>query len=340
MNYRDYHATTRPEAWRPVITPVKNGLQIDAFDGAQPFFLYSQTAALQPKSEWYSGLHLEAEDYRGQDDTEDALYYASHIQATLDPGQSLTVVVTSEDVSGPDGGPERRRGTSLFDSQEAEQEFWTWQTGRGASCGNEEQATAVKQLVLAADQFIVKRATPDDEDGRTVIAGYPWFSDWGRDTMIALPGLTLTTGRTDDAARYCARLPSMSTRACCPTVSPMPAKSQSTTRSMPRCGILRPSGLPCGHRDDDLLAAPVSRTCRTSLPGTSRGTRYHIHLDPADGLIYAGEAGVQLTWMDAKVGDWVVTPRIGKPVEINALWYNALRVMADLPAAGPTGRRL
>ena len=187
---------------------------------------------------------------------------------------------------------------------------------------------AIEQLVLAADQFIVRRSLPGEPEGRSVIAGYPWFGDWGRDTMISLPGLTLATGRHEVAAGYWPPLPTMPVRVCCLTASQMRAKRPSITPSMPRSGTLRPS-VPITRRRGTSAA-------ERSVPGAGgdhrwhrRGTRYRIRLDAGDGLLYAGEEGVQLTWMDAKVDDWVVTPRIGKPVEINALWYNALRTMAE-----------
>jgi predicted glycogen debranching enzyme len=163
----------------------------------------------------------------------------------------------------------------------------------------------------------------------TIIAGYPWFNDWGRDTMIALPGLTLATGRPQEAAEI------------------LRTFARYVDQGMLPIHVPHRAGEPPGYNTVDAtlwyvlaIRAYADKTGDTALVDELlpvlgdiidwhlRGTRYGIGVDPADGLLRAGEAGVQLTWMDAKVGDWVVTPRIGKPVEIQALWYNALRIVA------------
>lgn len=211
------------------------------------------------------------------------------------------------------------------------------------------------ELVLAADQFVITpvgrlaemaRAHATGDQVRTVIAGYHWFTDWGRDTMISLEGLTLTTGRHAEAG-YILR----------------------TFAHYVRDGLI-PNMFPEGEREglyhtadatlwffhavDRYLAATDDRwTLRLLLPTLFdivrlhiEGTRFGIAVDPADGLLRQGAPGYQLTWMDAKVGDWVVTPRRGKAVEINALWYNALCLLErwlgeerGAPAAEPVARQ-
>ncbi|TAJ98610.1 MAG: glycogen debranching protein [Candidatus Manganitrophaceae bacterium] len=193
------------------------------------------------------------------------------------------------------------------------------------------------QLVLAADQFIVLPGSRLGEDvlarasgdqARTVIAGYHWFTDWGRDTMISLEGLTLCTGRHREAGAILR-----------------------TFSHYLKDGLL-PNLFPEGHRtalyhtvdatfwyfhaiDRYQRATGDQETLKALFPALKsviehhlKGTHFGIGVDPKDGLIHEGAPGLQLTWMDAKVGDWVVTPRRGKPVEIQALWYNALRLMA------------
>jgi predicted glycogen debranching enzyme len=200
-----------------------------------------------------------------------------------------------------------------------------------ATPANEDHLAA--QLVLAADQFIITpagrvdeaaRARAAGEEIRTVIAGYHWFTDWGRDTMISLEGLTLSTCRYREAS-YILR----------------------TFGHYVRDGLI-PNMFPDGAREGLYHTADATlwffhavqqyvrvtgdaETLRVLLPTFIdivrhhlKGTRFGIGVDPADGLLRQGEAGYQLTWMDAKVDDWVVTPRRGKAVEINALWYNAL----------------
>ncbi|HVJ27350.1 MAG TPA: amylo-alpha-1,6-glucosidase, partial [Vicinamibacterales bacterium] len=198
------------------------------------------------------------------------------------------------------------------------------------------QTGLAAELVLAADQFIITpagraeeaaRARAAGEHVRTVIAGYHWFTDWGRDTMISLEGLTLTTGRYREGG-YILR----------------------TFGHYVRDGLI-PNMFPDGAREGLYHTADATLwffhaveryvrvtgdmdTLRLLLPTFLEivrkhlaGTRFGIGVDPADGLLRQGEPGYQLTWMDAKVDDWVVTPRRGKAVEINALWYNALRLL-------------
>jgi predicted glycogen debranching enzyme len=183
------------------------------------------------------------------------------------------------------------------------------------------------ELVMAADQFIITPRTRPGDEARTVIAGYPWFTDWGRDTMISLEGLALHTGRHVEARDIL-----------------------HTFAHHVRDGLI-PNLFPEGkneglyHTADATLwffhalgryerATGEVETRRFLMPTLIdivdhhvRGTRFGIGVDPDDGLLRQGAAGYQLTWMDAKVGDWVVTPRRGKAVEINALFYNAIRLL-------------
>jgi predicted glycogen debranching enzyme len=183
-------------------------------------------------------------------------------------------------------------------------------------------------LARAADQFLVRRGSQT-----TVIAGYHWFGDWGRDTMIALPGLTLATGRYDAAKSILLAFAGYVDRGMLPNRFPDAGEApeySSVDAALWFFEAVR-ALLACTHDHDDydFVRANLYGVLADIVAWHARGTRYGIHLD-ADGLLHAGESGVQLTWMDAKIGDWVVTPRQGKPVEIQALWYNALRAMQDL----------
>jgi predicted glycogen debranching enzyme len=162
-----------------------------------------------------------------------------------------------------------------------------------------------------------------------VIAGYHWFNDWGRDTMISLPGLTLSTGRVAEGAGVLREFARYLRDGLLPNNFPdvsgqIPGYN---TADASLWFVLAVRAYHAATRDnklvDDLLP-----TLREILDRHIAGTRFGIGMDASDSLLRAGEPGLQLTWMDAKVGDWVVTPRIGKPVEINALWYNALRIAA------------
>lgn len=160
---------------------------------------------------------------------------------------------------------------------------------------------------------------------RTVIAGYPWFTDWGRDTMIALPGLTLATGRSDEARAILRTFAEYFQEGLIPNVF---SESQGEgAYNTADATLWFFHALDQYHRqtgDWDLVRELLPRL-RESIELHTAGTRFGIHVDPTDGLLSQGEPGLQLTWMDAKVNQWVVTPRRGKAVEINALWYNALR---------------
>jgi predicted glycogen debranching enzyme len=194
------------------------------------------------------------------------------------------------------------------------------------------------ELVLAADQFIIKpagrradavRAQAAGDEVRTIIAGYHWFTDWGRDTMISLEGLTLTTGRQVEAGYILRTFADYIRDGLLPNLFP----------EGERTGLYHTADATLWffHALDRYLEATQDRiTLRYLLPKLLdiveqhlRGTHFGIGVDARDGLLHQGQEGYQLTWMDAKVGDWVVTPRRGKAVEINALWYNALRLLAD-----------
>ena len=181
-----------------------------------------------------------------------------------------------------------------------------------------------KELVFAADQYIVARG-----DGKTVIAGYPWFSDWGRDTMIALPGLTLSTNRAEIAKEILLEFSKHISEGMIPNRFPDAGdRAEYNTVDATLWYFEAIRAYAEKTNDFDFVQKELYAKLADVIFCHLRGTRYNIHVD-TDGLLYAGEEGTQLTWMDAKYGDEVFTPRIGKPVEIQALWYNALRIMAD-----------
>jgi predicted glycogen debranching enzyme len=191
------------------------------------------------------------------------------------------------------------------------------------------------ELVMAADQFIVTpvgrtqdaaRARATGDEIRTVIAGYHWFTDWGRDTMISLEGLTLATGRDREAGWILRTFAQYVRDGLIPNLFP-----EGEQQGLYHTADATLWFFHAIHRYLELTGDRT--TLRMILPKLieiirchQQGTSFGIHVDPADGLLSQGQQGYQLTWMDAKVGDWVVTPRRGKAVEINALWYNALKL--------------
>ncbi len=325
VNYRDYHSSTHAGDWRMQVEAVTHGLSVRAFDGAVPFHLLSAEATAEPKHEWYCDFDLAAERYRGLDDHEDHLH-AGTFRAKLELGESATLVFSTESEPSLDGDARHKERTAR-DSTLLER--WS-----EANLGVVRKAPAwISQLVLAADQFIVSRSLPDDPEAHSVIAGYHWFGDWGRDTMIALPGLTLSTGRPEIARSILLTFARFVDRGMLPNRFPDAGEAPEYNTVDATLWYFEAIRQYLAATRDEGLLRELFPVLADIISWHVRGTRYHIHLDPADGLLYAGEPGLQLTWMDSKVGDWVVTPRIGKPVEVNALWYNALIIMSDFARA-------
>ncbi|HYC83923.1 MAG TPA: amylo-alpha-1,6-glucosidase, partial [Chryseosolibacter sp.] len=173
------------------------------------------------------------------------------------------------------------------------------------------------------DQFIATR----DDGLKTIIAGYPWFSDWGRDTMIALPGLCLATGRFDDAKKILRAFAGSVSQGMLPNRFVESGEGQEYNTVDATLWFFHALFKYHQYTKDDGFVSEIIPVLKEIIEWHYSGTRFNIRVD-ADGLLSAGQEGVQLTWMDAKVGDWVVTPRTGKPVEINALWFNALSIMS------------
>ena len=192
------------------------------------------------------------------------------------------------------------------------------------------------ELVLAADQFVVRKVSaPEDDDARTVIAGYHWFTDWGRDTMISLEGLCLSTGRTRQAARILRTFAGHVQGGLIPNLFPEGESEGLYHTADATLWFFHAVDRYVAATGDNELLRELLPVFREIVRHHLAGTRFGIGVDPADGLLKQGEAGYQLTWMDAKVDGWVVTPRRGKAVELNALFYNAL-VLLDQWSGGDT----
>jgi predicted glycogen debranching enzyme len=200
----------------------------------------------------------------------------------------------------------------------------------------EAQDGVAAELVLAADQFIISPAGRTDEvarahaygdEVRTVIAGYHWFTDWGRDTMISLEGLTLVTGRHVEAGDILRTFAHYVRDGLIPNMFPEREKDGLYHTADATLWFFHAVQRYIDHTHDRLTLAALYPTLRQIVACHVRGTRFGIRVDERDGLLTQGAEGYQLTWMDAKVDDWVVTPRRGKAVEINALWFNALKLM-------------
>ena len=319
VNYRDYHGTSRGDGWEMRVERVAGGLRVVAFDGARPFVLLASDTETDQAHTWYRGFHLARERERGLQSDEDHLHVGT-FRTVLTPGTALTFVLSAESAPSLDG-----EAAWLRRQQHEEELLARWRQGQPSAV----QAPAwIKQLVLAADQFVVHRPTRMDPNGKSVIAGYHWFNDWGRDTMISLPGLTLATERSEIARCILSTYARFVDQGMLP--NRFPDEGEIPEYNTVDATLWYIEAIRAYHettRDDEFLREVFS-TIAEIIAWHQKGTRYQIRMDETDGLLYAGEAGMQLTWMDAKIGDWVVTPRIGKPVEVNALWYNALRSVA------------
>ena len=320
VNYRDFHSLTHAGEWRMNITPVENGVKVLAFDGAAPLYLKSSAATCEPRHEWYLGCYFAEETERGLSDREDRLF-AALFRAKLEVGSSFTLVVSTEAAAALDVETARAERANYEVKL-----FHDWQAKNETLAG--EAPSWLWQLILAADQFIVKRSLPEEPDGRSIIAGYHWFGDWGRDTMIALPGLTLATGRAGVARQILLAFSRCVDGGMLPNNFPDAGGKPEYNTVDAALWYFESLRQYFEATQDDVTLQKLFPILAGVIEAHVAGTRYNIHVDPTDGLLYAGEPGVQLTWMDAKIGDWVVTPRTGKPVEINALWINALETMA------------
>jgi predicted glycogen debranching enzyme len=313
--YHNSHQELRGNSTWHFNTQVQNGdVTITATEGALPMRLITTPAAsFVPLDLWYWRFRHRVEQERGLDSVED-LNLPGLFRVRLQPGESFTVIATTDNADSVD-----RDAAASYGRAHARQ----------VAIAQNARDDFEKQLFLAGDQFIVRR-TVQDQPLHTIIAGYPWFSDWGRDTMIALEGLTLVTGRYDQARDILLAFSRYVDQGMLPnrfpdeSVDSAPVEYNTVDATL---WYFHAISRYVEVTQDKKLLTDLFPILESIIDWHIKGTRYNIHVDPADGLLYAGVPGVQLTWMDAKVGDWVVTPRIGKPVEVNALWYRALRLM-------------
>jgi predicted glycogen debranching enzyme len=319
-NYCEEHCVTSSPNRPMDVMPVERGLKVVAREGRATFYVLSDSAAARAGGDWYRNFDLAVERARGLPDRTDH-FFAGQFWATILPGGSLTIVASTEANASLNGEAAfaKRQGESrgLLDR------FYAANAGPSSRL-----STAVQQLVLAADQFIAARPAKGVGDAKTILAGYPWFGDWGRDTMVALPGLCLATGRPWLARNILRTYSRFVNEGMLPNVLPRNGEAPLYNSVDAALWYFEAARQYFDATSDIGLLHELFPVLAGVLEAYTRGTRYHIHVDPADGLLFAGESGVQVTWMDAKIGDHVVTPRIGKPVEVNALWLNAAATMA------------
>ena len=319
VNRRDHHHNM-PLAGMRVEVEAQPGCLIVRWPEGDSLYVNYNTGSFQEKSDWYQGFLLTEEQARGLP-AEDNHLCIGRLTLTLPGDQWVGFAATLEQSHTFD------ILTRMQESLKRDHRLLT-QTLATDACYSEAPQW-VHQLVLAADSFLIRRRMSSGLKGESVIAGYPWFADWGRDTMIALPGLTLATGRYGIARAILLNYATLVDHGQLPNrfvEEGGQADYNTVDAALWYIEAWRAYLVVSG---DWQTLGEVFPVLQQIVHWYRRGTRYGITMDPQDHLIRAGEPGVQLTWMDAKAGDWVVTPRVGKAVEINALWYNALCCMVE-----------
>jgi predicted glycogen debranching enzyme len=320
----------------PVSTPLGTPYVLTAVEGR--YELASAWPALPPLRLWLagddatftvagrrlSGVRYELEEKRGYDSVGE-LWCPGFFGADLAAGEEAGLVASTESWETVRAMQPREVLAAEIERRER----------LLAAADPRLRAGTPAELVLAADQFVVKpfrsedaaRARAAGDEARSVIAGYHWFTDWGRDTMISLEGLTLVTGRQIEAG-YILRTFARHVRdGLIPNVFPEGGREGQYHTADASLWFFHALDRYLGATGDHDTLALLLPVLIDIVEHHLAGTRFGIQVDPVDGLLRQGAEGYQLTWMDAKVGDWVVTPRRGKAVEINALWYNALRLL-------------
>ncbi len=331
INSRDFHSNTHSASidWQFEQKAGEKSVVIKAsFEGAPKVILGSDLARYSINDFWVYNMVYEKERSRGIDDTDDH-YSPGEFSLRVERGKTSFNIITA-------GGRNAEKDFKKFYSKKPknyekllkkEKKRVNALTKKVCDRYKCKENTLIRELTIAADSFIVQRHSTNS---KSIIAGYPWFSDWGRDSMISFTGLTLVTGRYDDArdilktyAKYCDqgiipnRFPDQDGEPGYNTVDASLWFFIAVYNFIEYIGDLK------------FLKKELWSSLKEIIQNYRKGTKFNIHMD-SDSLISAGSDDTQLTWMDVKIGDWVVTPRNGKAVEINALWYNALRIMEKL----------
>lgn len=317
INARDHHGNTSSWTLNPLLETESNQLNVSFPDW---FTAYFKTCGgvITKEHQWIENFDLPLERERSLPDRDEHLCVG---QATLDllPMEWVGITASLHDNASTDLDEAMKR----FQSRD----LALLNTAKSRIPELKYVPEWINQLILAADSFLFSRPLSDFPDGESIIAGYPWFGDWGRDTMIALPGITLSTGRYSKAKNILNTFSRFIDQGMLPNMFPGKGAIPEYNTVDAALWYIEAWRAYVEISGDEVALKDVLSVLDKIIGWYEQGTRYQIHMDNKDGLIYAGEHGVQLTWMDAKIGEWVVTPRIGKTVEINALWYNALKTM-------------
>lgn len=307
LSFVDYHHLQHENPKLNTNFATENGaVSVQPYAEMPPVYLAHNATNIEESGYWYRDFEYAIEEERGFDFREDLF---QPFVLTFDLAKPADILISTERVDVRDADKleraEVKRRKAVVAKPGAKDEF-------------------TSQLVIAADQFVVARG-----DGQTIIAGYPWFTDWGRDTFISLPGLTLATNRPQVAKSIILEFSKHISEGMLPNRFPDAGETAEYNTVDATLWYFEAVRAYLEATNDHAFAKKLYPKLSEIITWHLRGTRYGVAVD-TDGLLNAGQPGIQLTWMDAKVGDQVITPRTGKAVEIQALWYNALRVMAEL----------
>ncbi len=318
VNCRDYHSLMRenPQFGTDVdLSGARDCVTMQPYVGGPTLYLRLQHGYFEKWGDWYRNFEYARETERGLDDRED-IYSPGYFACDLESGDSRYLIASVDPIDDLDPDAllqaERRRRESLLSGLEAAPED-------------------ICTLITVADSFVVRRPDPDSsEPSFGIVAGYPWFEEWGRDAMIALPGIALATKRYDVARGVLRTFARNASQGMIPNRIPDVSEQPDYNTVDATLWMFWAAHKYLEYTGDRaFLDRELLPFLSDAIDWHVRGTRYGIKAEE-DGLLRAGDAGAQLTWMDAKVGDWVVTPRHGKAVEINALWHHALKFLEEL----------
>jgi predicted glycogen debranching enzyme len=322
ITYRDFHSHARG-AGAFQLEADAGQCRVQAFAGARPYRLSISEGRFSAAPVWYWNFWHRMEAERGLDALEDLLTPGT-FATDLRPHEAVYFVATAE-AAAP------APGDAVLAALKTASTALTAPLPRSAPVW-------IRTLAQASDQFIVRRGTASptaaamSPAASSIIAGYPWFTDWGRDTMISLPGLATALKRYDLASGILKTYAGFVDHGMLPNTFPDGGAAPQYNTADAALWMFEALDDYLHAKLDPDFARELFPMLMAVIHAHAEGTRYGIHVDAADGLLHAGEPGSQLTWMDAKHGDQVFTPRNGKPVEINALWLNALDVGIRLAA--------
>lgn len=315
-----------PRMWPFIVTHEGDRYEVSIFDGSPilKVMLKPFEGTYQAQNHLLKNVFYRVEDMRGLDCVEN-IFSPGFFTVPLKEGNTVYFLASTENWESLNEDPAK-----IFEDELARRK-------KLISLNGASDHFMTAQLTLAADQFIVLPRTRNSKEAladgssaqvRTIIAGYHWFTDWGRDTMISLEGLTLCTGRHEEAKAILLTFGRYVHNGLLPNHFPEGERHAIYNTVDATFWYFHAIDRYYQFTKDKSVIESLYEVLQSMIESHIRGTDFGIHMDPADGLIQAAAEGFQLTWMDAKVDEWVVTPRRGKPVEIQALWFNALQLMA------------